>query len=280
MDKSIDWNKEGETDPVVREELAVWFHQHFKGVEAIVWNPNLKRFKKIMSIATITIIVLASLGLVGHFSFKGGQSPKEDSDVIAANRLIEALSSAQSSDKDGVTKELKDGVTEELKNLGLIENQDGKMKISADMKGTVLTSMARKRVFPVKDISELFSSKEGDNINLKDPQIVGNLIGCKKQIIFFAGGNNIPYTPFITPDQVDALNGEVKKHRETENKTYIDVFRTANTILKNSCNQDLAKNNPLKFLKDCYREFGKENKDIEFWNKSGSLLESCGKVKL
>ena len=44
--EDIDWNREGETDPVVSEKLAVWFDQHFKDIETIVWNPNLERLSK------------------------------------------------------------------------------------------------------------------------------------------------------------------------------------------------------------------------------------------
>jgi len=141
--------------------------------------------------------------------------------------------------------------------------------------------LVRTRIFP-EEISGLFSSKEGNNINLEDPEIVGNLIVCKKTVLALAALQDIntSYTPFITQDQVNALKREIEKHRQNENKTYIDVFRTASKSLKESCDQDLAKNKPLKFLKDCYREFGEKNKDIEFWKNAKPLLESCGKVKL
>ncbi len=111
----IDWNREGENDPVVRKELADWFNKHFKGIEAIVWNKKSKRLSK-KTMSTMTVILLVSLGLGGYFSLKGGGD--EDPDVIAANQLIEVLSNAQSpSDKDAITKE--------LESLKLIEDQEG-----------------------------------------------------------------------------------------------------------------------------------------------------------
>lgn len=270
--EDIDWNREGETDPVVREELAVWFDKQFKDVETIAWNPKLKRLSK-KTMSTMTVILLILFGLGGYFGLKGSKKI-EDPDVIAADHLIKVLSKEKSPiDKDAITKE--------LKSLKLIEDQEGKIKISTDMQGTVLTSMVRTRVFP-EEILGLFSSKEGNNINLENPQIVGDLIACKKAIINFADlqNTNTSYTPFITQDQANALKREIEKHRQNENKTYSDVFRTASKSLKESCDQDLAKNKPLKFLKDCYREFGEKNKDIEFWKDAESLLDSCGKAKL
>lgn len=271
--KDIDWNRESETDPVVREELAVWFHQHFKGVEAIVWNPNLKRFKKIMFIATITI-VLVSLGLVGHFGFKGGESPKEDSDVIAANQLIESLSNVQSFiDKDGVTKE--------LEKLGFIENREGKMKISSEMKGTDLTIITGKRVFP-EEIEKLFSSKV-DSVNMNSPQIVNDLISCKKGIINLAGLQDTSHTPFIKEYQVNALKNKIKEHRKEEDKRYEGRLEDKPGDVKKSCSNELADEKPLEFLKRCYEKLGKtisSKGDDKFWKLSESLLESCSKVRL
>lgn len=267
--EDIDWNREGETDPVVSEKLAVWFDQHFKDIETIVWNPNLKRLsKKIMS-ATITIF-LVSLGLVSYFGFKGDQPPKEESDVIAANQLIEALSNVQPSvDRDAITKE--------LEYLNLIKNQEGKMKISSDMKGTVLTSIIRKRVFP-EEIEELFSSKE-NSVNLKDPQTVNDLTSCKKGIITLAGLKDSYYTPFITMSQVDTLKIKIKKHRTDNDGTYKTAIR-ADENLESRCSQNLADTSPLEFLIKCYKDWGQKNRDDPFWKNAESLLDSCGKVKL
>ncbi|MDQ5911384.1 MAG: hypothetical protein QG599_3481 [Pseudomonadota bacterium] len=278
--ENIDWNREGENDPVVREELAVWFNLHFKVVEAIAWNPKLKRLSKKIMPVIIATTVLVLLGLVSYFGFKIGEKPKESSDVVAANQLIQMLSDALSGDKGENRKK----VSEELEKLNLIElvsKNSERWKISSDrVKQIDFNKVTIERVFP-GDISRLFLNKE-NSINLNSPQIVKDLIACKEQIINFATlqNTNTSYTPFITLDQVDKLKKEITDHRKDKNEFYSGVI-SGNEDLKTSCGEDLAKNNPLKFLKDCYRDYGiKNHENIFFWKKAKSLLDSCGEIKL
>lgn len=274
--EDIDWNREGETDPVVREELAVWFNHQFKDVESIAWDPKLKRLSK-KTTSTIIVILLISLGLGGYFVFDSKKNNKDDPDIEAANELIGALPNAQSpADKNRIINELKE--------LNFIEDQEGKIKISADMKSTDLTSMFRTRIFP-EEISVLFLSKEGNTINLKDPQIVGDLIACKGAIITFAGLHDTFYTPFITPEQVAALENKIKEHRKgkEEDTRYKGSFDTDEKgDVKESCSKDLADKEPIKFLARCYEKLGKARAKggDEFWKNAESLLDSCGKVNI
>lgn len=265
----IDWNREGENDPVVREELAVWFNQQFKDVETIVWNQKSKRlYKKIMSEITIVLLVLLGLGGGGYYSYKQSQHPPEDPHVVV-NERIQLLSNEGSPREEAL---------EELKKAGLIvEKSKDKFEIPSDIDLNIIPA---ERVFP-QEISVLFSNN-ADSVNLNTRDTVKKLISCKEEIITFAelSNTNTSHTPFITPNQVEALKNKIKGYRKQADKDTYEKIIKANRTLESSCGKNLADTSPLEFLIKCDKAWGREDRQDPFWKNAESLLKSCGKVKL
>ena len=270
--QEVDWNTEGENDPVAKKELANWFDDHecFKRTQHLVWKPKPKWLFPVV----VAVIVSITLIFTDVLNKEKEQKEKEKQEATdKANKekhKLEILTSICGSMNNDQEKT----ASEELKNekfSKLFENPQSDISVSE-----VFTMKEKpKGLFPA-----LFSENPNkENLN-KDE--LKTLIACKRTINTFTDKNQFTCNPLIGDTEIDTLEQKIKTYQD-KNKDFYEGVIEENSKAK-YCGEKI---NKIEFLTKCYDSWAEkklklpkksENERFEFWKKAGHLLESCRKV--
>ena len=278
--KNIDWDTEGENDPVARKELMFWFETYFKDTENLGWKS--RNNQRLIAVSVIAAIIIGTT-IVNSLPGKSKNPPNTSVVNKTKNILDEFFDICGTQDSERVKAE------NELLQIGLLKKQDGELELvdpdnnqisqiignqSSISASYIMPEERRKEMF-----ENLFGQAEKPLSGLKD------LISCRNKIREFTSQEPI-YTPFMTKSEIDELEKKIDKHRQEKNEVF---YKNENIIVsmgKNFstvCGETQASS--LKFINKCYEKLADKIKDeqldkglLAFWKKTGSLLDTCKKV--
>jgi hypothetical protein len=276
--QDIDWNTEGENDPVKSEELTFWFEKYFKDTKHLVWKPKPKWLFSVAVaiIVSITLIFTAVLKLWDDQ--ENQRKDKEDRAKIEAidkankekNKLeiLTSICGTMNNDQEKTA-------SEELKNEKFA-------KLFKDPPSDISVS----EVFTMKEKpKELFPASFSENLNKEE---LKTLIACKRTINTFTDKNQFTCDPLIGDTEIDALKKRIEDYREKNKDFYEGVIEESSKAKYCGATVDDKAVDDMAFLTKCYDTWAanklknqpkkSENQRFKFWKNAGDLLENCRKV--